>query len=319
MTSTSQAASTRSLDASARQVLDLMANSGHPAIEDLPVPEARVAARMGFIAMQAPKVEVREVRDLQVQGADGMLPARLYRPGDAAIQPALIYFHGGGFTIGDLELYDAFCRRIAVASNCAVLSVDYRLGPEHRFPAAADDCIAATQWVAAHAASLGLDAARLAVGGDSAGGNPAAVTTLALRGQLSIAHQLLICPLTAFDSTTESFRRCAEGYFLTAKLMSYFGGHYLNGEQDLQNWRCAPIRAERLDGLPPATVLIAGFDPLRDEGEAYAQRLEASGVPVKLIEYPGQFHDFQLVDGLIPQAITAVDDLAAALRRALHR
>lgn len=308
------------LDPSARRVLDLMASSGYPPIEAMPVAEARIAARLGFVAMQAPKFELHEIRELTMPGPGGAIALRSYRPSAAAVLPALIYFHGGGFSIGDFELYDAFCRRIAALSGCAVIAVDYRLAPEHRFPAAAEDAIAATRWIAAQSAALGLDPQRLAVGGDSAGANLAAVVTLALRdgGGPPLAHQLLLCPLTAWDSGSASYRRCSEGYFLSGALMQYFSGHYLNSAADLGDWRCAPMRAGSHAHLPPATVLIAGFDPLRDEGEAYARALQAAGVKTQLIEYPGQFHDFQLVDGLIPQAIVATDELVAALMRALN-
>lgn len=307
------------LDASARRVLDQMASSGYPPIEALPITEARVAARLGFIAMQAPKFDVHGARDLTMPGPGGDLRLRLYRPTDAAVLPALIYFHGGGFAIGDFELYDAFCRRLSVTAGCAIVSVDYRLGPEHRFPAAAEDAMAATRWIALQAAELGLDATRLAVGGDSAGGNLAAVAALAQRdsGGPQLVHQLLICPLTDWSTDTDSYRRCRHGYFLSEELMLFFGGHYLNGADDLADWRCSPMLAARHDGLPSATVLVAGFDPLRDGGEAYAQLLERAGVTTQLIEYRGQFHDFQLADGLIPEAIAATGQLARALTRAL--
>lgn len=307
------------LDDSARRVLDLMAGSGQPPIEALPIADARVAARLGFIAMQAPKFDVHSVRDLTMPGPGGAIALRLYRPTDAAVLPALIYFHGGGFAIGDFELYDAFCRRLAVSAGCAIVAVDYRLGPEHRFPAAAVDAIAATRWITLHAAELGLDPKRLAVGGDSAGGNLAAVASLAQRdsGGPALLHQLLICPLTDWSTQTDSYQRCRHGYFLTEELMQYFGGHYLAGTDDLADWRCSPLLAARHDGLPSATVLVAGFDPLRDGGEAYAQKLERAGVSTQLIEFRGQFHDFQLIDGLIPEAIDATEQLARALKRAL--
>jgi acetyl esterase len=309
------------LDASARRVLDLMANSGYPPIEALPIVEARVAARLGFIAMQAPKFDVHSVRDLPMPGPGGDIALRLYRPSEAAVLPALIYFHGGGFAIGDLELYDSFCRRLAVSAGCAIVSVDYRLGPEHRFPAAADDAIAATNWIASHAKELGLDPLRLAIGGDSAGGNLAAVSALAYRdsGAPALKHQLLICPLTDWSTDTDSYQRCRHGYFLSEELMQYFGGHYLNSADDLADWRCSPLLAARHDALPSATILVGGFDPLRDGGERYAQKLQSAGVDAQLIEYPGQFHDFQLIDGLIPEAIEATGQLARALTRALSK
>lgn len=308
------------LDASARQVLELMANAGYPPIEALPIADARIAARAGFIAMQAPKLALHAVRDIDMPGPGGAMALRLYRPNADATLPALIYFHGGGFAIGDLELYDAFCRRLALTAGCAIVSVDYRLGPEHRFPAAAIDAIAAVRWIAANAQQLGLDAQCLAVGGDSAGGNLAAVAALAQRdsGGAALRHQLLVCPLADWSTDTDSYRRCREGYFLGEALMQYFGGHYLNGADDLADWRCSPLLASRHDGLPPATVLIAGFDPLRDGGERYAQTLQRAGVATQLIEYRGQFHDFQLIDGLIPEAIAATDELGEALCRALH-
>lgn len=308
----------RTLDSDARRVLDLMSAAGHPELDELDPVQARVAAGLGFSALRAPPPEIAEIRELVAEGPGGAMALRMYRPRVAAQLPALVFFHGGGFTIGDLELYDAMCRRLALAGDCAVISVDYRLAPEHKFPAAVDDAFAATVWVAEHAAWLGVDPAHIAVGGDSAGGNLAAVVALLAReaGAPALHHQLLLYPVTGWLTESDSYQRCADGYFLTQSLMRYFGDHYLASEDDLGDWRCAPLRASRHEELPAATVLVCGFDPLRDEGVGYAETLQNAGVPVDLIEYPSQIHAFLLMDGQIAQAGEALTEIGQKLRAA---
>lgn len=309
------------LDPAAAQVLALLAESGAPTLDQLDPPAAREALK-ALLGLQAPKAKLAEVRDLAADGPHGPIPLRLYRPqGSAATQalPVLVYFHAGGWVIGDIEICDALCRRIANAAGCAVVSVDYRLAPEHKFPAAVDDAYAATCWIAQNAASLGLDASRIAIGGDSAGGNLAAVVSLLARDRRGprLALQLLLYPVTDLHGGTASYHARGEGYFLTGTLMRYFVDHYVGSTAERDDWRASPLLAREHAGLPPACVVVCGFDPLHDEGVAYARRLQAAGVPVELHDLDGQIHAFLLMDGAIPQAAATIDSLATALRRAL--
>jgi len=306
----------------AKTVLDLMAASGQPTLDQLSPADARIGISMGVSALQAPKAEVAEVRDLSAQGPAGPIKLRLYRPLGSAtgtLLPGLVYFHGGGWTIGDLDLYDALCRLLANAGHCVVVSVDYRLGPEARFPAAVDDAFAATQYVAENAGSLGINAAKIAVGGDSAGGNLATVVALLARdgGGPGIAFQLLLYPVTDLHGDSASYRESGQGYFLTESLMKWFAGNYIRNESDKDDWRASPLLAPSLAGLPPAHVVVCGFDPLRDEGMAYADRLSAAGVPVTFENIEDQIHGFLLMEGAIPGAITAINDIGTVLRSAL--
>ncbi|MFT3791873.1 MAG: alpha/beta hydrolase [Rudaea sp.] len=308
------------LDPAASQVLALLAGSGAPTLDQLDPPAAREALK-ALLGLQAPKAAVAEVRDLAADGAHGPIPLRLYRPrGSAATEalPVLVYFHAGGWVIGDIEICDALCRRIANAARCAVVSVEYRLAPEHKFPAAVDDAYAATCWVAQHAPSLGLGPSRIAVGGDSAGGNLAAVVSLLARDRRGprLALQVLLYPVTDLHGGTQSRRSRGEGYFLTDALMRYFVDHYASSAADLDDWRGSPLLARDHAGLPPACVIVCGFDPLHDEGVAYAHKLQAAGVSVELHDFEGQIHAFLLMDGAIAQAATAIESIGAALRRA---
>jgi acetyl esterase len=230
--------------------------------------------------------------------------------------PVLVFFHGGGWVVGDIESHDTGCRHLANRAECAVVSVDYRLAPEHKFPAAVEDCLAATAWVAGNAASLGVDAGRLAVGGDSAGGNLAAVVSLLARdhGTPRIGHQLLIYPATDAAMRHDSMARFAEGYVLTRSTMRWFYEQYLRTLADAADWQASPLAAPDLGGLPPAFVLTAGYDPLCDEGDAYAARLAAAGVSVTHRRFTGQIHGFALNGKIIRAAETALDEAAAALR-----
>jgi acetyl esterase len=309
------------LDASAKAVLDALAASGGPTLDQLDPPTARKVIAAGFGMLQAPKAEVASVRDATAEGPAGPIPIRLYRPIGADAQspiPTLIYFHGGGWVVGSIELYDTLCRLLANAGQCGVISVDYRLAPEHKFPAAVEDSFAATCWIAAHAAELGVDAEQLAVGGDSAGGNLAIVTSLLARdaGGPALKLQVLIYPATDLRGGTASYERCSEGYFLTRPLMQWFGTHYLKDPMELSRWRASPILARDHSRLPPAHLLVAGFDPLRDEGLAYGEKLKSAGVPVDVHEATGQIHGFMSMDGAIPEMHAAVADIGRSLKRA---
>jgi acetyl esterase len=282
------------------------------------VAEARRFYRERRHITQPEPPPIDTVRALTAEGPHGPIPLRLYRHGEGSSQrPVLVYFHGGGWVIGDLDTHDTLCRQLALASGCVVVSVDYRMGPEHPFPAAVDDACAATRWVAAQAAALGLDATRLAVGGDSAGGNLAAVVSLALRGELPLAFQLLIYPATDQHRTHESHRRNAQGYLLTADTMTWFHDHYITDPAHDDDWRASPLRHPDLSRLPPALVLTAGYDPLRDEGMAYAQRLSESGVWATLVSFERQIHGFMPMGRVIDEANEAVALCADALKRAL--
>lgn len=312
----------RALDPAARQLLDLMAASGQPTLDQLPPAQARLAADAGFKMLQGPPEAVAEVRDLTAEGPAGKIGLRLYRPAGSeagAMLPACLYFHGGGFVIGNVPLYDNLCRLLANASGCAVVSVEYRLAPEHAFPAAVDDCFAALRWVAAQAGTLGLDARRLAVAGDSAGGNLAAVCALMARDQggPALGYQLLIYPVTDMRGGTPSYHENGEGYFLTAPLMDWFLNQYLGKDGPVEDWRASPLLAPSHAGLPPASILVCGFDPLHDDGLRYAEALKQAGVPVKFTSLPDQIHGLVSFDGALPAAKPAIAALGAELRDAL--
>ena len=305
----------------ARALLDLIESRGLPAVHDQPPPQSREAYRARRYFTQPDPTPVDEVRELSAPGPHGPIPLRLYRPAPAAAGPlpVLVYYHGGGWVIGDLDTHDSLCRDLATQSGCTVISVDYRMGPEHRFPAAVDDCLAATQWVREHAASLGVNADRLAVGGDSAGGNLAAVVALAARdaGNLPIRFQLLIYPATIQRRVTRSGSVNGQGYLLTADSMRYFHDHYIDDDRHDLDWRASPILATDHTQLPAALVLTAGFDPLRDEGVEYAHKLSQAGNRATLISFERQIHGFITMGRVIDEANEAVSMCASALKRAL--
>jgi acetyl esterase len=307
------------LDPQAKQLLDQMASMGTPPLQAMSVPEAR--AFMDSLAALGGDVEaVAHVDDRTVPGPAGDIPGRLYRPGSDGPLPLLVYFHGGGWVIGGLESYDRLCRSLANAAGCAILAVDYRLAPEHKFPAAVDDCYAATSWAVAQAAALGADGTRAAIGGDSAGGTLTAVVAQLARDRSGpgLRFQLLIYPATDVAYDTPSYRENATGYFLELDAMRWFYDHYLRNDADRADPRASPLRAADLHGLPPALVITAEFDPLRDEGEAYAARLREAGVPVTLTRYDGMIHGFFGLAPLLDQGKQAVAEAAAALRGALR-
>jgi acetyl esterase/lipase len=244
---------------------------------------------------------------------------RVYRPVAAEVLPALVYFHGGGWTIGDLDTHDVLCRQLALGARCAVFSVDYRLAPEHPFPAAVDDCVAATRYVAEHARELNVRG--IAVGGDSAGGNLAAAVSLLARdaGSPTLAFQLLIYPATDQRCASASHERNAQGYLLTRDSIQYFRRAYLPNERDWLDWRASPLLARSHANLPPALIITAGYDPLLDEGRAYAERLREAGVEVEYREYADMVHGFVLFGGVLDTANAAVAECCAALRRAFEK
>lgn len=311
----------------ARALLTLIEERGFPPTHTLTPTEARAFYRERRAFTQPEPPQAGSVRELQAEGPHGPIPMRLYLPlaapnGDAAARgalPVLVYFHGGGWVIGDLDTHDTLCRELANGSGCAVVAVDYRMGPEHRFPAAVDDCIAATRWLRREAAALGLDPKRIAVGGDSAGGNLAAVVSIAAReaGDLPLAFQLLIYPATDMRRTAPSHTTNGEGYLLTRDTIGYFHDHYIDDARHDLDWRASPLLHADLSKLPPALVLTAGYDPLRDEGLDYAAQLTKAGNRVTYVCFERQIHGFITMGRVLDEANAAVSMCAAELRRAL--
>jgi acetyl esterase len=300
-----------------RAVLAAIEAQAGPALETMPVNEARAAAVEGLKPYQGNAEAVAGVQDRQIPSPFGSIPIRIYTPAVSAMGPALVYFHGGGWVLCDLNTHDVVCREIARRSGAVVVAVDYRLSPEHKFPAAVEDCYAATQWVSANAESLGVDPHRISVGGDSAGGNLAAVVCLKARDESgpALAGQILVYPVTNLASfDTPSYREFAEGYFLTLSEMEWFRGCYLAKPDDGLHPHVSPLLASNLDSLPPALVITAECDVLRDEGEAYAKRLEEAGNVVTCTRYPGMIHPFFSMPGAISQARTAIEQVASAVR-----
>jgi acetyl esterase len=281
-------------------------------------------ARQSFTAMMqmaaAKDVAVGRVENFMIPGPGGEIRARCYAPVAASGPlPTLIYFHGGGFVAGSLESHDGLCRLFAVEGGFKVISVDYRLAPEHPYPAAVDDAWAATQWIEANAAELGVDAGRIAVGGDSAGGMLAAIVTQLARekGGLKIAYQLLLFPNTQIGGETSSLREFGVGYFLERRAIDYFNSLYLTPQADKNSAKVSPLRARDFAGLPPAYIMLAGYDPLHDEGLAYAEKLRAAGVKVTVEDYAGLVHGFIYLQTVLPQAHDAVAAAAKAVKKAL--
>ena len=312
----------------ARALLDLMEERRVPPTHTLSPGEARSLYRDRRATLQPLPQEVAEVRDLKADGPHGPIAMRLYRPraadeGSADALPVLVYYHGGGWVIGDLDTHDTLCREIANASGVAVIAIDYRLGPEHRFPAAYEDSLAATRWVHANARELGLDPDRLAVGGDSAGGNLAAVVALAARdrvdgGALPIAYQLLIYPATDARRLHASHTTNGQGYLLTSDTIRYYHDHYIDDAKHDLDWRASPLLHTDHSRLPPALVVTAGYDPLRDEGLDYARALADSGTSVSYVCFERQIHGFITMGRVLDEANTAVTLCAAELRRAMQ-
>jgi acetyl esterase len=310
------------LDPDCLKVHALYAAAKRPSLEAQTPAEARDGMTRSRPILQPDPPETGGIMALAAPGPDGPIPLRLYRPArlaDAGPIGVLVFFHGGGWVIGDLDSHDTLCRELANGSGQAVVAVDYRLAPEHRFPAAVDDAIVATQYVVAQAANLGLDPARIAVGGDSAGGNLAAVVAIALRGTLTnpLRLQLLIYPAVDSAMNRPSITTNADVLPLTRNAMAWFWAHYADGVDVGSDWRASPIRALDHTGLPPAYVVTAGYDVLLDEGRAYADVLAAAGVPVARQHYPGMIHGFITMGRLVATANVATRDAAHALKAAL--
>jgi acetyl esterase len=300
-----------------KEMLHQMAQADGPAMTEMSPDEARAMYRAANVAMPAPDgVEVED-------SSAGDIPIRIYRtknkkPDDEP-QPAVVFFHGGGWVLGDLETHDGPCRQLALAANCTVIAVDYRLAPEHPFPASIDDCYNATQWVADNAESLDIDPDRITVAGDSAGGNLSAGVCIKARDENgpSICFQLLIYPVTDASMGTGSYEENSDGYLLTRETMAWFWNHYI-GDDHAENPHASPIAASDLSGLPPACVITAEFDPLRDEGEAYGEALKQAGVSTKIVRFDGMIHTFfgmtDILDGSRQAMALASEQLAQAFK-----
>ena len=303
------------LDPQAREVLDQVASLGLPPNHTLTPEEARAnqLARPRAVGPELAKVE-----DRTIPGIGAQVPVRIYTPEGMGPFPVLSWFHGGGWVLGNVDTADSTARHLAVEAGCVVVSVDYRLAPEAKFPVPFDDCYAATEWIAQNAASINADPNKIAVGGDSAGGNLAAAVALKARDQggPSLAMQLLVYPVTARDFNTGSYRQNADGYSLTTDAMKWFWDHYLSSDADAANPYAAPAAAKYLNGLPQALVITAEFDPLRDEGEAYAQRLKAAGVATTSSRYDGMIHGFFGMPAVIDKGKQAISEASSALKAA---
>lgn len=303
------------LDPKLRNFLDLLAALGDPPISESTPEEVRARRDGRADLVNNPSPELTFVRDIEVAGGDGPLKARLYDNEEAGARPTLVYFHGGGFVIGDLESHDPLCRRLAHHGGFRVISVDYRLAPEAPFPAPVDDAIASTAAIAQAAGDYGVDPTRIAVGGDSAGACLAAVTARHFKraGLADLAFQLLFYPVTQSVEITESREKFADGYFLTREMIDWFDSHYLPEGVDRRDERVSPLLTPPPAGLAPALIATAGFDPLIDDGRAYADLLKSSGVDVQYREYPDQIHGFVSFTKFSGVAEEAIADAARAV------
>lgn len=308
------------IDPTLKGFLDQFAAAPGPKLWEQSPADAR-ATFVALMQLVGPKdLPIGRVEDLSIPAPHGTIPVRVYSPvsGGSAPLPALIYFHGGGFVIGDLDTHDGLCRMFANEAVCRVIAVHYRLAPEHKFPAAADDAYAALVFAKANASRLGIDPNAIAVGGDSAGGNLAAVVAQMAKekGGPKLVYQMLLFPVTQIGGETKSLNAFAEGYFLEKKALEWFYASYITKGQNSGDPKLSPLEAKDLRGLPPAFVMLGGFDPLHDEGLSYAQKLREAGVPVTIDDHADMVHCFVYLQAVVPQAVQAMKTASAALRKA---
>ncbi|ANS74533.1 lipase [Paenibacillus yonginensis] len=303
------------LDPQVQVVLENISKQGIPPLHTLSVENAR-KVNLSFGAGQP--LQVWKVEDLQIPGNLQSVPVRIYKPQRETPLPVIVYYHGGGWVVGNLDAADVLCRELANRVNSIVVSVDYRLAPDHKFPAAVEDAYAALTWVAQNTSAIGADPYRIAVGGDSAGGNLAAVVAMMARdnGANFVKFQLLFNPVTHYSFDTQSYKENGEGFGLTADTMRWFWNNYLANDQDGLHPYASPLLAADLAGLPPALILTAEYDPLRDEGEAFAEKLRAAGVPVEMKRYEGMAHGFILQTGIYDRGREALQHAVRALQKA---
>jgi acetyl esterase len=301
-----------------QDVLRAMARARRTTLQSMSPQDARASYELGANVLEIARPVIASVQDHDMLTRDGQqIVVRLYRPDDATLLPALLFFHGGGFVIGSIETHDILCRQVSLLSGCAVLSVNYRLAPEYKFPTADNDAWDALQWLHANAAGLQIDAARLAVGGDSAGGTLAASVAIQARDAgLPLALQLLFYPGCAAHQDTPSHQRFAEGFVLEEAQITWFFNHYVRSRADRDDWRFAPLNAPDVEGVAPAWIGLAELDPLVDEGVMYGDKLRAAGVQVDLEIYRGVTHEFIKMGRVIPEAKVAHAHAAQALRKA---
>jgi len=309
-----------SSDPEVNAFLDMMRAAGRAPYEEIGYEKAREVLAVTRKTLQPDPPDVASLHDLSFPGPAGNVGLRHYRGKGAPEKhaPCLVFYHGGGWVIGDLDSHDQLCRQIANDAQCVVIAVDYRLAPEHKFPAAMDDSLAALRWIASHAGELGIDANRLAVGGDSAGGNLSIYAAMEARDNAGpkLCFQLLYYPSTDLGMLTEGYKRFTEGPAFNAKTAKWFRDLYLRGESDLSDPRASPLRAANFSGLPPALIVTAGLDPLAEEGKAYGDRLIAAGVPVTFHHLPGQLHGFLMMGRVLSAAGKVTSQSAAALKAA---
>lgn len=312
-----------SLHPQAQAVLDAFARMQLAPPHTLPVAKARALFHRSRAPFLAQPEDVASCVDLALPSAAGDIPVRVYRPKGSSIQeplPALVYFHGGGWVFGNLDSHDPLCRALCNRAGCAVVAVDFRLAPENKFPAAVEDALAAIRHVASRGSELGIDGARVAAGGDSAGGNLATVAAIEFReqGGPRLALQVLLYPVIDFTLDAPSYDRLGQGYLLTYERMQFFRSAYLRDARDIEDWRASPIKAKNLSNLPAALIITASHDPLVDEGKAYADRLAASGVAVSYRCYDGMIHGFLTMAGAIDAGQAGIDEIGGALKRAFE-
>jgi acetyl esterase len=306
------------LDPKAKALLTAIAAAGEPAIDSIPLDVARAQVEKGMARMNIPVMPVGFIKNTSFMGSGREIPVRIYIPEGEGPFPVMVFFHGGGWVLFSLDTYDPMCTHICSMAGCIVTSVDFRLSPEHKFPAAIDDCLDASRWIAEHCMEWNGDASRIFLSGDSAGGNLAAVTALRIRdeGGPAIKGQVLIYPVTDyFQPEKPSYAEFADGYSLTRDALKWFWNMYLSSSDDAADPRTSPLRASGLSGLPPALVIVSAYDPLRDDGIAYAKRLAAAGVSVNMSLYEDMIHGFISYLGIFRQATTALEEISEWVRK----